>query len=205
MGLGSRQSTVESRKFGNYGSQEVGAAMFPQDRLFSPGGNHFCALRHNADQKTASRKSFFYLGSNFQRKGVEALRKIANVLQKVIVEDNRRDGDEKASGCGDQCFSDTWRDGAKAGGASISEAGKGVNDAPNGSEEADERSHGARSSQPGHAFFDATDFFRGSKLHADCDGLEAFQLSSGLRIAGADLAQEFAIAGGINGSKRRAR
>jgi len=41
-------------------------------------------------------------------------------------------------------------------------------------------------------------------LHAHSNGLETLQFSSWLRIASADLAQEFAIAGGINGGKRRA-
>ena len=41
-------------------------------------------------------------------------------------------------------------------------------------------------------------------MHADGDGLEALQFSSGLRIASADLAQKFAIARGIDGRKRRA-
>ena len=150
------------------------------------------------------RKSFFDLGSDFQRKSVEALRKIANILQKMVVEDDGRDGDEEARGGGDECFGDARCDGAQAGGAGIAEAGKGVDDAPDSSEEADEGSHGAGGGQPGHAFFDAADFFRGSELHADGDGLEAFQLSSGLRIAGADLAQEFAIASGVNRSEWRA-
>jgi hypothetical protein len=42
-------------------------------------------------------------------------------------------------------------------------------------------------------------------LHAYRDGLEALQFSSWLRIAGADLAQELAIACGIDGCEGRAR
>jgi len=148
-------------------------------------------------------KSFFDLSSDFQRERVEALRKITDILQKLVVEDNRWDGDEKTGGGGNERFSDTWCDGAQAGCASISKTGKGVNDAPHGAEEADERSYGAGCGQPGHTLFDATNFFRGSELHANGDGLEALQFSCWLRIAGANLAQEFAIAGGIDGSKRR--
>ncbi len=149
-------------------------------------------------------KSFFYLGSNFKRKSVETLRKITNILQKMVVEDDRRNSNEEARGGGDQCFGDARGYGAQAGGAGISKAGKGVDDAPDRSEKADEGSYGTGGSQPGHSFFDATDFFRGSELHADGDSLEAFQLSSGLRIASADLAQKFAIARGVDRSEWRA-
>jgi hypothetical protein len=145
------------------------------------------------------------LGSNFKRKSVKALRKIPDVLQKVVVKDDCRDGDEEASGGGDERFGDARGYGTQAGGAGISKAGKGIDDAPNGTEEADEGSHGAGGGQPRHSFFHATNFLCGRKLHTDGDSLEAFQLSSGLRIASADLAQEFAIASRINRSKRRAR
>ena len=165
---------------------------------------HSLMRRPRAGGRKSLRKSFFDLGSDFKRKSVEALRKIANVLQKVVVENDRRNGYEKASGGGDERFGDARGYGAQAGGTGVAEAGKGVDDAPDRAEEADEGSYGAGGGQPGHAFFDAADFFRGSELHADGDGLEAFQLSSGLRIAGADLAQEFAIASGIDRSEWRA-
>jgi hypothetical protein len=41
-------------------------------------------------------KSFFDLRGDFQRKGVKPLRKVANVLQELIVENNGRDCDEKS-------------------------------------------------------------------------------------------------------------
>src|SRR4029077_15561878 len=56
-----------------------------------------------------------------------------------------------------------------------------------------------------HALFDAADFFGGSELHAYRDGLQALQFPSWMRIAGADLAQELAIACGIDGCEGRAR
>jgi hypothetical protein len=169
----------------------------------------FGELRHSlmrrlwaVRQKNLS-KSFFYLGSNFKRKSVEALREIADVLQKVVVEDDCRDGHEEASSGCDQCFGDAWGDSAQAGSASVTEAGKGVDDPPNRTEEANEWRHGAGGGQPGHSFFHAADFFRGSELHTDGDGLEAFQFSSGLRIASADLAQKLAIARRVYRSERR--
>jgi hypothetical protein len=122
----------------------------------------------------------------------------------VVVEDDCRDGDEEASGGRDQCFSDAWCHGAEAGCAGVPETGKGVNDAPNRAEEADEGSNRAGGGQPGHAFFDAADLFRGRELHTDGDGLEALQFSSGLWISSADLAQKFAIASSINRSEWRA-
>jgi hypothetical protein len=154
----------------------------------------FGELRHSvhwppwAGGRNSLRKSLFDLSSDFQGKSVEALRQIADTLQKVIVEDNRRYGDEEACGGGDKRFGDAGCDGSEAGGAGVSEAGEGVNDAPNGAEEADEWCHRPGGGQPGHAFFDAPDFFGGSKLHADGNGLEALQFSSGLRISSADLA-----------------
>ena len=134
------------------------------------------------------RKRFFDLGTDFQRKRIEALRQFANVLQKLIVKDNRWDSDEKTRGGGDERFGDAGSHGAKAGRAGISEAGEGINDAPNGAEETDERRHGTGSRQPGHALFDAANLFRGRELHADSDGLKAFQFSRGLRVASAHLA-----------------
>ena len=87
---------------------------------------------------------FFNLRGDFQRESVQALRKDANVLQKLIVEDNRGDGDKKARGGGQQSFGNARSDGAQAGGASVAQAGKGVDDAPNGAEQADERRDGTR-------------------------------------------------------------
>ena len=118
----------------------------------------------------------------------QAQREVANILQKLIVEDNGWDGDEKARGGGDERFGDAGSDSAKAGGAGVSQAGKSVDDTPNRAEQADERGYGAGGGQPGHALFDAANFFRGSELHTDGDSLEAFQFSCGLRIAGAYLA-----------------
>jgi len=164
---------------------------------------HSLVRRPGAGGHKSLRKSFFDLGSNFKRKSIKALRKIPDVLQKVVVKDDRRDRDEEACGCGNKGFSDAWGDSAQAGGAGVSEAGKGVDDPPDRAEETNEWGHGAGSGQPGHSFFYAADFFRGSELHTDGDGLEAFQFSSGLRIASADLAQKLAIARGVDRSERR--
>src|ERR1700722_2801249 len=107
----------------------------------------FGELRHSfqwprwARGRKSLSKSFLDLGSDFKGKGVEALRQIANVLQKVIVEDNRRNGHEKTRRGGNESFGDAWCDGTKAGGAGVAKAGEGVNDAPNCAEEADEGSH----------------------------------------------------------------
>ncbi len=60
-----------------------------------------------------SGKCLFDLRGDFQRKGVKPLRKVANILQKLIIENYRRDGDKKARGSGQQGFRDARRDGAQ--------------------------------------------------------------------------------------------
>ena len=148
---------------------------------------------------------FFDLGGEFEGEVVQALRQIANVLQEVVIGDEGRNGGEKASGGGDEGFGDSRSNGAEAGSAGGAEAGEGVNDAPNGAKEADERSDSGGGGQPGHPFFDAANFFGRSELHGDRDGLEALEL---LRrgIAGAgDLRLKFAVTSGIDVGKGRAR
>ena len=91
----------------------------------------------------------------------------------MVVENNRRDGDEESRSRGDERFGNARSNGAEACGAGVPETRKGVNDAPNGAEETDEGSDGTGCGQPGHALFDAANFFRGGELHADGDGLKA--------------------------------
>jgi len=60
----------------------------------------FRELRHSIQKQPGAggreslSKSLFDLGTNFQSKCVQALREIADVLQKLVVENDRRDGDE---------------------------------------------------------------------------------------------------------------
>jgi hypothetical protein len=75
---------------------------------------------------------------------------------------------------------------------------RGVDDAPDGAEEADERRDAGGGREPGHAFFGAANFFGGGELHANGDGLHGFEFN-GRRVAGAgDLGLEFTIAGGVD-------
>jgi hypothetical protein len=150
-------------------------------------------------------ESFFDLGGEFKGKSVETLCEIANVLKEVVVGDQGRDGGEKSGGGGDECFGDAGSDGAKAGRAGSAETGEGVNDAPNGAEETDEGSDACGGGKPGHALFDAPNFFGGGELHGDGDGLHGFQtLRGGIAGGAGELALQFAIAGGVDGRKRRA-
>src|SRR6266853_1037431 len=107
-------------------------------------------------------KSFFDLRRHFQSKSVQPLGEIANLLQKVVVEDHRWDGGEKTSGGGDQRLGDARSDGTQTGCAGAAQAGERVDDAPHGSEQTDEGRHGAGCRQPGHAFFDAAHLDRKS-------------------------------------------
>ena len=143
---------------------------------------------------------------DFHRKRVETLRENTNVLQKLIVEDYGRDGDEETGGGGEKRFGNAGRDSAKAGGVCVAEAGKRVDDAPDGAEQAYEWRDGAGGREPGHAFFGAADFFRRGDLHVGGDGADALYL---WRLGGArsvaHLALQFAVACGVDGSERGAR
>ena len=146
----------------------------------------------------------FDLGGDFKRERVQALREVTDIAQKIIVKDDGGDGGKKSRGGGDQGFGDAWRDGTKACGASGSEAGEGVDDAPYRAEETDKGSDGAGGGEPSHAFFDAANFFGGCKLHVHGYGSEAFQPRR-LRISrmSAHLKLEFAITSGVDVGERR--
>ena len=151
-------------------------------------------------------ESFLDLRGNFQCKGVEALRKVTNILQKLVVKNNGRNGGYQAGSGGEERFRNTGCDSAQARGSGGAESREGVDDAPHGAEESDERRDGTGGGEPGHAFFSAANLFRGGQLHINRDGLEAFQFAAGIGVAGssANLALEFTIAKGVNGGVRGA-
>ena len=150
------------------------------------------------------RKGFFDLGGEFQSERVETLSKIANVLEKMVVGNQRWDGGEKPGGGGDEGFGNTGSNGAKAGSAGGAETGEGVDDTPDGSEQTDEGGHAGGGGEPRHAFFHAADFIGGGELHADRDGLKRFDLWMRIIAFTGDLRLKFAITGGVNVGKGRA-
>ena len=79
------------------------------------------------------------MGGEFESEGVEALGQVADVLEEIVVGDQGGDGGEESGGGGDEGLCDAGCYGAEAGGARSAEAGEGVDDAPDGAEEADER------------------------------------------------------------------
>jgi hypothetical protein len=144
------------------------------------------------------------LGGELEGEGIETLSQVANILEKIVVRDERGDGGEEAGGGGNESFSDARGDGAEAGGAGSAEAGEGVDNAPNRTEEPDEGSDARGGGKPGHALFDAAHFVSGGELHTDGDGLERLQFGR-RRIAGAaELGLKFAIAGGVDVGEGRA-
>lgn len=152
-----------------------------------------------------SGEGFFDLGGELVGESVEALRKVANELKKIVVGDEGGDGGEETSGGGDEGFRDAGSDGAKAGGAGSAESGESINDAPDGSEETNEGSNPGGGSEPGHALFDAANFFGGGKLHIDGDGLHAFKFGwRGRGAGGGELGLEFPVAGSVDIGERRA-
>jgi hypothetical protein len=147
-------------------------------------------------------ESFFDLGCECKGKGVEALRKIADILKEIVIGDEGGNGSEESRGSGDKGFGDTGSDSAKAGGTGGAEPGEGVDDSPDRAEEADKGSYASGSSKPGHTLFNAANFLGGSQLHGDGDGLHGFELLwSGITCAG-QLALEFSIAGSVDGRER---
>ena len=144
------------------------------------------------------------MGGELERKGVETLSKIADVLEKMVVGDQRRDGREESGGGGDEGLGDAGSNGTKTGGAGGAEAGEGVNDAPDRAEQTDERSDAGGGREPRHAFFDAADFVGSGELHADRDGLERFDPRVRIVAFARDLRLKFTVAGSINVRERRA-
>ena len=138
------------------------------------------------------------MGSELEGKSIEALREIANVLEEMVVGNQRGNGGEETGRGGDESFGDAGSDGAKTGGASGAEAGEGVDDAPDGAEETDEGSDAGGGGEPGHAFFDAADFVRSRELHTHGDGLKRFDLRMRIVAFAGDLGLKFAVAGGVN-------
>ena len=144
------------------------------------------------------------MGGEFQSEGVEALSEIANVLEEMVVGDQRGDGGEEAGSSGDESFGDARRDGAKAGGTGAAQAGESVDNAPDRAEQTDEGGDAGGGSKPRHTFLDAADFFGGGELHADGNGLKGFDSGMGVIAFAGDLTLEFAITSGVDVGERRA-
>ena len=141
------------------------------------------------------------MGDYFQCERVQALGQVFYVLQELVVENYGGNGSDQAGRGGKQRFGDSGGDGAKTGCAGVAEAREGVNDAPDGAEETDERSDARSGREPGHSFFGAANFIGGGKLHADGDGLHGFEFDGRGIAAAGDLRLEFAIAGGVDVSE----
>src|SRR5260370_5784802 len=87
-------------------------------------------------------KSFFDLRRHFQSKSVQPLGEIANLLQKVVVEDHRWDGGEKTSGGGDHRLRAARRRRTRTREAGAPQARVPVDETPHGSEQTAEGRHG---------------------------------------------------------------
>src|SRR6266702_172642 len=120
-------------------------------------------------------KHLLHLRGYFQRKSVQPLREIPNILQKLIVEDNRRNRRRKARRGGHKGLRDAGRHRAKAGGSGAAKTRERIDNPPHSSKETDEWRYRSGGSQPRHAFFDATHLVGRSDLHAHGHGLQTFQ------------------------------
>src|SRR5260370_2503821 len=59
------------------------------------------------DGRARSGECFFDLRDDFHRKGVQPLRQVPNILQKLGIENQRGNRGEKSPGLGDQSFADS--------------------------------------------------------------------------------------------------
>src|SRR5690348_309926 len=87
----------------------------------------------------------------FERKVVTARREFLNLVAEGVVGDYRGNGGKKAGRGGDQRLGNAGRNRAQGSRARRAQPLKGVNDAPDGAEQADEGRNRAGGGQPGHA------------------------------------------------------
>jgi len=145
------------------------------------------------------------LGGEFEGEGVETLRQIANVLQEMVVGNKGGDRGKEAGGSGDEGLGDAGSNRAETSSSGGSQAREGVDDAPNGAEQADEWSNTGGGGEPGHSFFHAAHFFGSGELHGDGHGLKALHFLRRRIASACDLRLEFAITSGVDIGKGRAR
>src|SRR5271165_1483708 len=112
----------------------------------------------------------------FEAEVIHASAELADVLDEHVVCDDRGDRSEESGGRGDESFGDARSNGAKGCGPGGAESVEGVDDAPDGPEQSDERGDCAGGGQPGQAAFEMSQLFRRGNLHgalqrADADGL----------------------------------
>lgn len=149
-------------------TQSNRAGTYPSERATGGTGSRVCGgLRISGER-------FFDLSGKFGRERIEALPKISNKLQEIVVGDKCGYRGEKTCRGRDERFGNAGRDCAEAGGARRAKTREGVDDAPYRAEEADERGYAGGGCQPRHALFDTPDFFRGRQLHVDDNSLETF-------------------------------
>ena len=149
-------------------------------------------------------EGLFDLGCEFEGEGVETLGKVANILKKIVVGDERRNRGKETGGGGDEGFGDARGNGAETGGAGSAKAGEGVDDAPDRAKQSDEGSDASSRSEPGHALFDAAHFVGRGELHAHGDGLERLDPGRSGIARAAQLGLKFAIASGVDVGEGRA-
>ena len=104
---------------------------------------------------------------------VHARPELAQAGGKLVVADDRRDGDDEACCGGDESFRDAGGDGSQGGCARGAEAVEGVDDAHDRAEEADEGSDGGDGREPGHVALHGGEGFAGCGLRGalESDGV----------------------------------
>src|SRR5262249_49710035 len=152
-----------------------------------------------------SRQRLLDLRRNFQRKRIHPLRQVANISQKLVVENYRWNRGKEPRRRRHKRFRNTRRNSAQGSRPCAAEPGKRVNNSPNRPKQSDERCHRARRRKPRHSFFHAPPFFRRCKLHAHRPRLQALQSWRGFPRARTHLALQFPKAGGVDVRKRRSR
>ena len=115
---------------------------------------------------------------------VHAGGEVAELAGELVVADDGGDGDEDAGGGGDEGFGDTWGHRAEGGCTGGAEAVEGVNDAPDGAEEADEGRGVGDGGKPGDAgLHEGEGFARGGGGGAfEPDGIAGEAAAVGLAV-----------------------
>src|SRR5246500_3211270 len=111
-----------------------------------------------------TQRDFFHAVQQFPREIVHARAEFPDARGKLVVGDDRRDGDDQTCGGGDQRLRDTRRHGAQGSGTGGAQTVEGIHNAHDGAEEANERRNSTDGGQPSQALFHEGEGFAGSGL-----------------------------------------
>src|SRR5580704_8543839 len=104
---------------------------------------------------------------------VAASGKYANRIADQVVRNHGRDSGGESGSSGDESFGDARGHSTKSSAPGSPEAVESVDDAPNGTEQPDERGNGSSDGKPRNVTLEPCDFFGGADLHSTLHGRQA--------------------------------